>query len=158
MTPLTDQTLHQFFNLTGPYYHCWPYYHISRGFHGTLQRVRLANTGRLLLRTPSPVPFRTCIVLMLRPFFPELVMSTDLSSFEHPSVLLFCLYLRRWYIFTIQTNLQISLWLRRSPWPLMTVWQSLWNKKVTVILQVAWLWHWAHYKLWVQIPLCHRRV
>ena len=30
-------------------------------------------------------------VLMLRPFFPELVMSTDLLSFEHPSVLLFCL-------------------------------------------------------------------
>ena len=29
-------------------------------------------------------------VLMLRPFFPELVMSTDLLSFEHPSVLLFC--------------------------------------------------------------------
>ena len=29
-------------------------------------------------------------VLMLRQFFPELVMSTDLLSFEHPSVLLFC--------------------------------------------------------------------
>ena len=27
---------------------------------------------------------------MLRPFFPELVMSTDLLNFEHPSVLLFC--------------------------------------------------------------------
>ena len=27
---------------------------------------------------------------MLRQFFPELVMSTDLLSFEHPSVLLFC--------------------------------------------------------------------
>ena len=46
------------------------------GFHRTLQRVRLANRGRLLLRTPGPVPF----VLMLRPFFPELVMSTDLLS------------------------------------------------------------------------------
>ena len=29
---------------------------------------------------------------MLRPFFPELVMSTDLLSFKHPSVLLFCYY------------------------------------------------------------------
>ena len=29
---------------------------------------------------------------MLRPFFPELVMSTDLLSFEHPSVLLFCFF------------------------------------------------------------------
>ena len=34
-------------------------------------------------------------VLMLRPFFPELVMSTDLLSFEHPSVLLFCLALQK---------------------------------------------------------------
>ena len=31
------------------------------------------------------------IHLMLTPFFPALVMSTDLLSFEHPSVLLFCL-------------------------------------------------------------------
>ena len=28
---------------------------------------------------------------MLRPFFPELVMSTDLLNFEHPTVLLICL-------------------------------------------------------------------
>ena len=31
------------------------------GFHRTLQRVRLANRGRLPLRTPVPVPFWTCI-------------------------------------------------------------------------------------------------
>ena len=31
------------------------------GFHRTLQRVRLANRGRLLLRTPGPVPLGTCI-------------------------------------------------------------------------------------------------
>ena len=31
------------------------------GFHRTLQRVRLANRGRLLLRTPGPVPYGTCI-------------------------------------------------------------------------------------------------
>ena len=31
------------------------------GFHRTLQRVRLANRGRLLLRTPGCVPFGTCI-------------------------------------------------------------------------------------------------
>ena len=46
--------------------------------------MRLSNRGRLLLRTPGPVPFGTCIFLMLRPFFPELVMSTDLLSFERP--------------------------------------------------------------------------
>ena len=31
------------------------------GFHRTLQRMRLANRGRLLLRTPGPVPFGTFI-------------------------------------------------------------------------------------------------
>ena len=30
--------------------------------------------------------------LMLRPFFPELVVSTDLLSFQHPAVLLFCFH------------------------------------------------------------------
>ena len=33
----------------------------SGGFNRTLQRVRLANRGRLLLQTPGPVPFGTCI-------------------------------------------------------------------------------------------------
>ena len=60
------------------------------GFHRTLQRVRLANRGRLLLRTPGPVQFGTCICSNVETIFPELVMSTDLLSFEHPSVLLFC--------------------------------------------------------------------
>ena len=58
---------------------------------GYLQWVRLASRGRLLLRTPGPVPFGTCICSNLRPISPELVMSTYLLSFEHPSVLLFCL-------------------------------------------------------------------
>ena len=37
------------------------------GFHRTLQRVRLANRGRLLLRTPGPVPFGTCICHNVEP-------------------------------------------------------------------------------------------
>ena len=49
------------YHWTGPYYHFWPYYQISRGFHRTLQRVQLANIGRSLLRTSGPVPFWTCI-------------------------------------------------------------------------------------------------
>ena len=49
------------FYRTGPYYRIWPYYQISGSFHKTLQRVRLAKRGRLLLRTPCPVPFGTCI-------------------------------------------------------------------------------------------------
>ena len=90
-----DQTLHQCANLA-PNWILLPILTLLpnfRGFHRTLQRVRLANRGRLLLRTPGPVPFGTCTVLMLRPFDPELVMSTDLLSFEHPSVLLFSLSL-----------------------------------------------------------------
>ena len=39
---------------------------------------------------------------MLRPFFPELVMSTDLLNFEHPSVLLF-FFKRKWFYVWYQT-------------------------------------------------------
>ena len=59
------------------------------GFHRTLQRVRLANRGRLLLRTPGPVPFGTCICSNV-----ETILSLTChvyGPFEHPSVLLFCL-------------------------------------------------------------------
>ena len=45
---------------------------------------------------PNLVALGLTFVLMLRPFFPELVMSTDLLSFEHPSVLLFCLLRHAW--------------------------------------------------------------
>ena len=40
-----------------------PWYILQLCFvpHNVLQRVRLANRGRLLLRTPGPVPFGTCI-------------------------------------------------------------------------------------------------
>ena len=44
-----------------PYCRTGSYYQISGGFHRTLQRVRLANRGHLLLRAPGPVPFWTCI-------------------------------------------------------------------------------------------------
>ena len=58
-----DQTLHQFANLL-PNWTLLPILTLLPnfgGFHRTLQRVRLANRGRLLLRTPGPVPFGTCI-------------------------------------------------------------------------------------------------
>ena len=63
MTPSIDQTLHQFANLL-PNWTLLPiltFLPNFGGFHRTLQRVRLANRGRLLLRTPGPVPFGTCI-------------------------------------------------------------------------------------------------
>ena len=92
MTPSIDQTLHLFANLL-PNWTLIPILTLLpnvAGFHRTLQRVRLANRGRLLLRTPGPVPFGLAFVLMKRPFFSELVMSTDLLSYKYPSVLLFC--------------------------------------------------------------------
>ena len=63
MTPSIDQTLHLFANLL-PNWTLIPILTLLPnfgGFHRTLQRVRLANRGRLLLRTPGPVPFGTCI-------------------------------------------------------------------------------------------------
>ena len=64
MTPSIDQTLRQFANLLPN----WTLISILTllpnfgGFHRTLQWVRLANRGRLLLRTPGPVPFWSCIL------------------------------------------------------------------------------------------------
>ena len=63
MTPLIDQTLPQCANLL-PNWSLLPILTLLPnfgGFHRTLQRVRLANRGRFLLRTPGPVPFGTCI-------------------------------------------------------------------------------------------------
>ena len=63
MTHSIDQTLHQFANLL-PNWTLLPILTLLPnfgGFHRTLQRVWLANRGRLLLRTPGPVPFGTCI-------------------------------------------------------------------------------------------------
>ena len=63
MTPSIDQTLHLFANLL-PNWTLIPILTLLPnfgGFHRTFQRVRLANRGRLLLRTPGPVPFGTCI-------------------------------------------------------------------------------------------------
>ena len=90
MTHSIDQTLHQFANLL-PNWTLLPILTLLPnfgGFHRTLQRVRLANRGRLLHLVLSHLGL--AFVLMLRPFFPELVMSADLSSLEHPSVFLFC--------------------------------------------------------------------
>ena len=63
MTLSIDQTLHQFVNLL-PNWTLLPILTILPnfgGFHRTLQRLLLANRGCLLLRTPGPVPFGTCI-------------------------------------------------------------------------------------------------
>ena len=63
VTPSIDQTLHQFANLL-PNLTLLPILTLLPnfgGFHKTLRRVRLAGGGRLLLRTPGPVPFGACV-------------------------------------------------------------------------------------------------
>ena len=64
-----------------------------------LQRVRLANKGRLLIRTSDPVPFGTCIYCNVENFF-NLISLLNLSCLRtwnigHPTLLLFCLALSR---------------------------------------------------------------
>ena len=112
MTPSIDQTLHLFANLF-PNWTLIPMLTLLPnfgGFHRTLQRVRLANRGRLLLRTLVLSHLGLAFVLMLRPFFPELVMSTDLLSFEHLSVLLF-------YSKKPLTSIPVFIFLNRKPLP-----------------------------------------
>ena len=56
---------------------------------------KMCKTAASQQRTLTPPDTRSCPIwdlyffLMLRPYFPELVMSTDLLSLEHPSVLIF---------------------------------------------------------------------
>ena len=59
-TPWQPQLIRHYTNLR-TYYRSGLLIPNFGGFHRTLQRVRLANRGRLLLRTPGPVPFGTCI-------------------------------------------------------------------------------------------------
>ena len=60
---LIDKTLHLFASVLPSWtlIPIWTLFPNFGGFHRTLQRVRLANRGRLLLRTPGPVPFGTCV-------------------------------------------------------------------------------------------------
>ena len=62
-----------------------------RRFPLNIETGALANRGWLLLRTPGLVPFGTWICSNVETILSWIVMSTNLLSFEHPSVLLFCL-------------------------------------------------------------------
>ena len=63
MKPSIDKTLYQFANIL-PNWTLLPTVILLpnfAGFHRTLQRMRLANRGRLLLQTPGTVTFGTYI-------------------------------------------------------------------------------------------------
>ena len=67
-------------------------YFIPEGFYRTLD-TGAASQQRTLNPTVTwsfLFDMGLAFVLMLRPFIPERFMSTDLLSFEHPLVLLFC--------------------------------------------------------------------
>ena len=98
MTHSIDQTLRQFANLL-PNWTLLPILTLLPnfgGFHRTLQRVRLANRGRLLLRTPGPVQFGTCICSNVEtilswtchvygPFESRTSLGTSVLLWHHPS-------------------------------------------------------------------------
>ena len=89
---LHTQLIRQYTNLrtyyrTGLYYRFWLYYQIWEISREHCNGQRTLTPSRHLVLSHLGLAF----VLLLRPFFPELVMSTDLLSLEHPSVLLFCL-------------------------------------------------------------------
>ena len=85
--------------LIGHYTNFWPlliwtllpnltFYLIVQGS----QRVRHANRGRLLLRTPGPVPLWTCMCSNVETNLSWTCLVSGLLNFEHPSVLLFCFF------------------------------------------------------------------
>ena len=104
MTPSIDQTSHLFANLL-PNWTLIPILTLLQnfgGFHRTLQRVRLANRGRLLLRTPGPVPFGTCICSYVETIlswtchvYGPLEFRTSLGTSILPFSLSLCTYITR---------------------------------------------------------------
>ena len=72
------------------FYRFWPYYQILEVSIEHCNGYGLPTEDAYSSRHLVLSHLGLALVLMLRPFFPELVMSTDLLSFEHPSVLLFC--------------------------------------------------------------------
>ena len=88
--PSTDQTLYR----TRPLTEFW----VVSIEH--LRRVWHADRGRLLLRTPGPVPLGLAYVLLVETNpFPNLSLFYRIMLFEYPSVLSrFCLA-REWYYF-----------------------------------------------------------
>ena len=97
VTPSIDRTLHQFLTITDldlitEFDFFTLLYKVSIEH---MQQVRHANRGRLLLRTPDPVPFWTCMCSNVETNLSWTCLVSGLYNFEHPSVLLFCLVRKR---------------------------------------------------------------
>ena len=120
-TPI-DQTLHQFANLL-PNWTLLPILTLLPnfgGFHRTLQRVRLPNRGRLLLRTPGPVPFGTCICSNVEtnlswtchvygPFVFRTSLGTTILLLLQSACISMCRHLYNWNIVACDLKQPISL-------------------------------------------------
>ena len=72
-----------------------------------LHWMRLANRGRLLLRTPGPVPFRTFIYSNVDTIMSNLICFRTLN-FEHPLVLFFASQFHLWQTFSDDFNYYIA--------------------------------------------------
>ena len=123
MTPFPDLT----------FYRLWRYYWILVSI-GHLQRVWHADRGRLLLRTPGPVPLGLAYVLLVETIpFPNLSLFFRTMLFEYPSVLSrFCL----------REGFDVK------PPDIRTVWPY---RQVQRHLSISWRYihHWKPYICWI---------
>ena len=142
--PTTDQTLYKYqaVALLPNSTFC----RIFRGFHRTFATDGHADRGRLLLRTPGPIPFGTCIVFyLLRPIlFPNLSLFFQTMHFVHPSVLSRFLYvIKLTAVFNFMDS--FPLWITCVLYLVMTSTLIYFFK-----LQIVWRssWHDFYWILW----------
>ena len=122
MTPSIDQTLHQFANLL-PNWTLLPIMNLLPnfgGFNRTLQRVRLANRGRLLLRTPGPVPFGTCICSNVETILSWACHVYGPFEFRTSLATSICFLFLQWFLW----KTSITRFIRQSRvWQILRFWQ-----------------------------------
>ena len=103
VTPSIDETLHQFFTFTDlDLITEFDFLQLCGVSIEYLQRVRPANRGRLIPGHLVLSHFGTCMCSNVETNLSWTCLVSGLLSFEHPSVLLFCLIsVSCYYIFTI---------------------------------------------------------
>ena len=98
-----------------------------------MQRVRHANRGRLLLRTPGPVPFGTYMCSNVETNLSWICLVSGLLNFEHPSVLLFCSF--DWSIFL----------------SIMESWKLIPLKTYVLCIGILLCWHTNDFMFWAYL-------